>query len=105
MQGARCGTRSGDSRITLWAKGRHSTTEPPRDPRGYSLINSRGKIAGNKENLLFIDSRLDDGGEDDDDDDSGDGGGGRAGHGDGDGDDSGGGRDEYKDDDDGGGQW
>ena len=32
MQGARCGTRSWDSRITPWAKGRRSTAEPPRDP-------------------------------------------------------------------------
>ena len=31
-QGARCGTRSLDSRITLWAKGRSQTTEPLRDP-------------------------------------------------------------------------
>ena len=32
MQGARCGTRSPDPRITPWAKGRCSTTEPPRVP-------------------------------------------------------------------------
>ena len=30
--GARCGTRSRDSRIAPWAKGRSGTTEPPRDP-------------------------------------------------------------------------
>ena len=29
MQGAQCGTRSQDPRITSWAKGRRSTTEPP----------------------------------------------------------------------------
>ena len=32
MQGARYGTWSQDSRIMLWAKGRRSTTEPPRHP-------------------------------------------------------------------------
>ena len=31
-QGARCGTRSCDYRITPWAEGRLSTAEPPRDP-------------------------------------------------------------------------
>ena len=33
MQGARCGTRSRDSRITLGAEGRHQTTESSRDPQ------------------------------------------------------------------------
>ena len=33
MQGARQGTPSRVSRITPWAKGRHHTAEPPRDPR------------------------------------------------------------------------
>ena len=28
MQGTRCGTKSQDSRITPWAEGRYSTTEP-----------------------------------------------------------------------------
>ena len=32
MQGARRGTRSQDSSITPQAKGRRSTTEPPRRP-------------------------------------------------------------------------
>ena len=32
MQEARCWTRSWDLRIMVWAKGRHSTTEPPRPP-------------------------------------------------------------------------
>ena len=32
MQRARCGTQSWDSGITPWAKGRCSTTEPPRHP-------------------------------------------------------------------------
>ena len=32
MQGARHGTRSQDSRITTWAKGRCSTAEPPGVP-------------------------------------------------------------------------
>ena len=33
MQGARRGTRSWDSRIIPWAKGRRQTAEPPRDPQ------------------------------------------------------------------------
>ena len=32
MPGARRGTRSQDSRIAPWVKGRHQTAEPPRDP-------------------------------------------------------------------------
>ena len=32
MQGAQCGTRSRDSRIMPWAKGRHQTAEQTRDP-------------------------------------------------------------------------
>ena len=32
MLGAQHGTLSQDSRIVPWAKGRHQTTEPPRDP-------------------------------------------------------------------------
>ncbi|CAD7687994.1 unnamed protein product [Nyctereutes procyonoides] len=32
MPGARCGTRSRDSSIAPWAKGRRQTAEPPRDP-------------------------------------------------------------------------
>ncbi|CAD7678536.1 unnamed protein product [Nyctereutes procyonoides] len=32
MQGTRRGTRSRDSRIAPWAKGRRQTAEPPRDP-------------------------------------------------------------------------
>ena len=32
-QGARCRTQSWVSRITPWAKGRHLTSEPPRDPQ------------------------------------------------------------------------
>ena len=31
-QGAQCRTRSQDSKIMPWAKGRRSTAEPPRDP-------------------------------------------------------------------------
>ena len=37
MQGARCGTRSRDSRITPWAKGRRRTATPPRDPNKTDL--------------------------------------------------------------------
>ena len=32
MQGALCGTRSQDARITRWAEGRCQTAKPPRDP-------------------------------------------------------------------------
>ena len=35
LQGARCRTWSQDPRITTWAKGRHSTTEPPGCPCIY----------------------------------------------------------------------
>ena len=45
MQGPRCGTQSRDSRITLWAKGRRSTVEPPRPPPS-SLLNSIFKSLG-----------------------------------------------------------
>ena len=37
MQGARCGTRSQDSRIAPWAKGRCKTPEPPRDHLHFFL--------------------------------------------------------------------
>ena len=37
MQGARRGTQSRDSRIMPQAKGRHQTTESPRDPRNKSF--------------------------------------------------------------------
>ena len=37
-QGARCGTWSQDPGITTWAKGRGSTTEPPRRPMIIKLI-------------------------------------------------------------------
>ena len=40
MQGARCGTRSWDSRIMPWAEARCSTTEPPRCPIYFSFLNS-----------------------------------------------------------------
>ena len=33
MQGTWCGTQSQDPRIVPWAKGRPSTTEPPRNPK------------------------------------------------------------------------
>ena len=39
MPGARCGTRSQDSRIALWAKGKCQTTEPPRDPPIPTIFN------------------------------------------------------------------
>ena len=37
MQGARCGIRSRNPGITAWAKGRCSTTEPPRCPQLHIL--------------------------------------------------------------------
>ena len=36
-QGARRGTQSRDSRIAPWAKGRHQTPEPPRDPCSFEF--------------------------------------------------------------------
>ena len=35
LQGARCGTRSQDPGIMPWAKGRRSTTEPPKCPNTH----------------------------------------------------------------------
>ena len=44
MQGARRGTRSRNSRIVPWAKGRRETAEPPRDPpNSFSLKGTREK--------------------------------------------------------------
>ena len=40
MQGARCGTRSQDPRVTPWAVGRRSTTEPPGCPWAIILNNT-----------------------------------------------------------------
>ena len=40
-QGARCGTRSKDSRITLRAKGRRSTAEPPRRPMYLTFLQTQ----------------------------------------------------------------
>ena len=40
MQG---GTQSWDSRITPWAEGRHSITEPPRDAE-FSNFKNTGKL-------------------------------------------------------------
>ena len=46
-QGAPCGTRSWDSRITPWAEGRNSTTEPPRCPKKvYLKAKGAAKRAG-----------------------------------------------------------
>lgn len=38
MQGAQCGTRSRDSRITPWAEGRRSAAEPLRRPCSFALL-------------------------------------------------------------------
>ena len=38
MQGAQCGTRFQDSRITPWAEGKCSTTEPPRCPSNVYFL-------------------------------------------------------------------
>ena len=45
--GARRGTRSRDSRIATWAKGRRQTAEPPRGPPGASsdANQSRGELS------------------------------------------------------------
>ena len=45
MQGARCGTWSWVSRIMPWAKGRRSTTEPPRHPKIYKFLNKDFQLA------------------------------------------------------------
>ena len=37
-QGAWCETQSQDPGITIWAKGRHSATEPPRRPSASTLL-------------------------------------------------------------------
>ena len=41
MLGARRGTRSRDPRIVPWAKGRHQTAAPPRDPPPSSNLSGR----------------------------------------------------------------
>ena len=41
--GARCGTQSRVSRIAPWAKGRHQTAAPPRDPDDFFLVASKEK--------------------------------------------------------------
>ena len=46
MPGARHGTRSRDSRITPWAKGRHQTAEPPKDPPNQDF--KKKKLMGTK---------------------------------------------------------
>ena len=49
MPGALRGTRSQDSRITPWAKGRCLTAEPPRLPVSFSFLRAHdnlGPIAG-----------------------------------------------------------
>ena len=40
MQGTPCGTQSLVSRITPWAEGRGSITEPPRHPNGRAFTPS-----------------------------------------------------------------
>ena len=47
MPGTRRGTRSRDSRIAPWAKGRRQTAEPPRDPES-------GLVIGNADRLLLL---------------------------------------------------
>ena len=42
MPGARRGTRSRDSRIAPWAKGRRQTAEPPRDPPRFLVLMELG---------------------------------------------------------------
>ena len=45
MEGARRGTRFWDFRITPWAKGRRSTTEPPRCP-GLEFLLKTDRVTG-----------------------------------------------------------
>ena len=53
MQGARCGTRSWDSRIMPWAKGRRQTAEPHRDPPSSNREKETEEI-GKRENDYWI---------------------------------------------------
>ena len=39
-QGVRCGTPTQDPRITPWAEGRRSTTEPPMCPSSIFILNT-----------------------------------------------------------------
>ena len=70
MQGARCGTRSWDTRITPWAEGRSPTAEPPRRPKGIHFKNhhpvvlrlpcaetSRGSFICSFEETLYLTPR------------------------------------------------
>ena len=63
MQGAQCGTRSQDPGITLWAKGRCSTTEPPRWPPLWTINRNHSKkerkrVARSKMFVFFKACRL-----------------------------------------------
>ena len=54
MQGAGCRTQSQDSRIIPWAKGRCSTTEPPRHPLFFLQIELDPTVF---EKVLFVPGR------------------------------------------------
>ena len=57
MQGARCGTRSQDPRVTPRAEGRHPTTEPPGAPN--ALIFNTDVQTDSGENILVERRELD----------------------------------------------
>ena len=46
MPGVRCGTRSQDSRMAPWAKGRRQTAEPPRDSHHAPLLTALRFLLG-----------------------------------------------------------
>ena len=54
MQGAWHGTRSRDSRNTLWAEDRHSTIEPPRGPLFQNFIPTGERHYSQTSLLIFL---------------------------------------------------
>ena len=56
MPGARRGTRSWDSRIAPWAKGRRQTAEPPRDPQ--KILIKKVKFLERQNNALRAESQI-----------------------------------------------
>ena len=44
MLGARCGTLFRNSRIAPWAKGKHQTAEPPRDPHALLILKESHQV-------------------------------------------------------------
>ena len=57
MQGARCGTRSRDSGIMPWAKGRCSTAEPPRDSN-IDILHFLANYLAHRNAILSLEMQL-----------------------------------------------